>query len=61
MLAIVPKWPKLQNYYYRAATRRLHGLMSHAKNLLVLEDGMNFQQLADKALQGILPEREELR
>src|SRR5919109_5372550 len=31
------------------------------ENWLISEVGMDFQQLADKALQGIIPEREELK
>ena len=39
--------------------RHLQGRMAHARNLLIPEVRMDFQRLADKALQGIVPERDE--
>ena len=39
----------------------LQGVTAHAKNFEASEGRMDFQQLADKALQGIVPERAELR
>jgi hypothetical protein len=55
---------RVGGFYFRSGTFSrqamvyLQGLGLHARNLLRSEVGMDFQQLADKALQGTIPERE---